>query len=476
MAPHYWGMIKEADVGTLRTAVQVLGTFEGRFKQRITAWQTMQRNLADSSWHGQASDATTTALQDRANQLLLIDQFIEDLRRMLTDGVDSILLLRARQQELVTYATGNCLEIVAADVNTAPVVRVLPPDQRSRNDPEWRKEVEAVRDRLVTAVDALCTDARGIDERLAQALAGFDYIAKSDGDYDPAKVAEATKSAAELDQAVNRSMGDTAATPDSNRKWWDSLPETTREQLLQDHPDRVGALDGLPVETRDQANRAWLPQLRAQMTQDLTDPYRSQTVSQTNLDGLDALQKQIDTPGAPPQLLLSMDDPRKVSHTPGAVLAYGNPDTATHIAAYVPPNPAVGTLPADAAAARALAVAAGKADPTKPTASIVFTSLGPPGDPYLTPGASLSPLRDAGAAIHGTYNGLRVSHRDGNATLSEVAATPDGSGYLVARTPLDSTRNPGWNFTPDSIVAGTRGGPDDPSSRHTAAEAIVGRR
>ncbi|MET8546066.1 hypothetical protein ABZW03_36365 [Kitasatospora sp. NPDC004799] len=470
--PHYWGMIKEADVGTLRTAVQVLSTFEGRFKQRIADWQTMQRNLADSSWHGQASDSTTTALQDRTNQLLLVDQFIEDLRRMLTDGIDNILLLQARQQRLVTHATGNCLEIVAADVEATPVVRVLPPDPHSRNDPEWRKEVEAARDRLVTDVDALCTDARAVDDRLAQALAGFDYIAKQEGDYDPAKIAEATKAAAELDRMTLGGPG-TSQQPDANRQWWDSLPEATRQQLLQDHPGSIGALEGLPAEVRDRANRAWLPQLRAQLTEGLTDPYHSQTVSQVNLDGLNALQKQIDTPSVPPQLLLSVDDPRRVPHGPGAVLAYGNPDTATNIAAYVPPRPAVGTLPTDAAVARGLAVRAGKADPTKSTATIVFTSLVPPGDESLTPSVSLSPLRDSGT--FSTYNGLRVSHRDGTATLSEVAAAPDESGYLVASAPLEATKLPGWSFTPDSIVARTPGGPDGPSSLHTAADAIVGR-
>ncbi|MFG2907392.1 hypothetical protein ACGF13_20290 [Kitasatospora sp. NPDC048286] len=476
MGPQYWGMIKEADVGKLKATAQALATFEGKFKERIAGWQTMQRNLADSSWHGRASNATDTALQERTNQLFLVDQMTEDLRRMLTDAVDSILLLQARQKELITQAAGNCLEIVAADVNTVPVVQILPPDKHSRNDPEWRKEVEAARDRLVDAVTLLCTDAQAVDERLSKALSSFDFIAKGEGDYDPAKVAEANKSAGELDKRVDQSMGSAASTPDANRKWWDSLPDSTRRQLLQDHPGRIGAMDGLPAETRDQANRAWLPQLRTQMAQELADPYRTLNVTQTNLDGLNALQKQIDTAGVPPQLLLSVDDPRGVPHAPGAVIAYGNPDTATNIASYIPANPAVGTLPADAAAARGLAVAAGKADPTKPTASIVFTSLGPPGDTSLTPTAVAGPMRDSGPTYYRAYNSLRASHQDGNAVLSEVAATPDGSGYLVARTPLDSTKTPGWEFTAGSIVARTPGNPDDPASRHTAANAIVGRR
>ncbi|MFH8387602.1 hypothetical protein ACH4E7_43110 [Kitasatospora sp. NPDC018058] len=156
-----------------------------------------------------------------------------------------------------------------------------------------------------------------------------------------------------------------------------------------------------------------------------------------------------------------------------------NPDTATNIAAYVPPNPSAGTMAADAATARALAVAAGKADPTKTTASLVATSLGPPGDPGLTPRSVPGrPLRESSIAL-GAYSSLAVSHQGKGATVSEISATPDGSapGYAVARMPLDNY----WqgvvaSRTPDAVVARTPGGPEDPSSRHTLVNAIVGRR
>ncbi|MER7585224.1 hypothetical protein [Kitasatospora sp. NPDC097691] len=470
MAPTYWGVVKATDVGKLRATVQALAAFEAKFKQRIVGWQTMQRNLANCSWHGTAQAATDTALQDRTNQLFLVDQMVEDLRRVLTDAIDELLLLQLRQKALIGQATGNCLEVVDSDTGT--VVRVLPPDQHSRNDPEWRKEVEVARDRLVTDITAFCEDAASVDRRLSAALGQFDTTAKSEGDYFPDDVAKSTKDARDLDRDVDQSMGYGEGNPEANRAWWQGLDEATRRQFLQDHPGRIGALDGLPAETRDQANRAWLPQLRAQLAQDISGPTPPQNATQANLAGLDALQKQIDTPSVPPQLLLSVDNPLTVNHAPGAVIAYGNPDTATNIAAYVPANPAVGTLPADAAAARGLAVAAGKADPTKPTASIVFTSLGLPGD--TAPSAFLGSPRDSGT--YGTYNALRASHRNGNANLSEVAASADGSGYIVAGTPLDNTTKVDWSSAPGSIAVGTPGRLDDPHFRQAAANAIVGRR
>ncbi|MFH8385818.1 hypothetical protein ACH4E7_33665 [Kitasatospora sp. NPDC018058] len=67
--------------------------------------------------------------------------------------------------------------------------------------------------------------------------------------------------------------------------------------------------------------------------------------------------------------------------------------------------------------------------------------------------------------------------------MSEISAVPEGqgSGYAVARIPLDrygsDLPNPYSDpCTPDAVVARTPGGIEDPSSRHTVVNAIVGRR
>ncbi|GAB1690150.1 hypothetical protein KRM28CT15_19530 [Krasilnikovia sp. M28-CT-15] len=41
---------------------------------------------------------------------------------------------------------------------------------------------------------------------------------------------------------------------DSNR-WWRSLTDTQRQYMTQDHPERVGWIDGVPIADRDKANR-----------------------------------------------------------------------------------------------------------------------------------------------------------------------------------------------------------------------------
>ncbi|MEU1284131.1 hypothetical protein [Kitasatospora sp. NPDC005856] len=84
-----------------------------------------------------------------------------------------------------------------------------------------------------------------MDRRLSQARGQFDSTAKAPGDYYAEDVGKATKAAADLDKAVEQTMGGGPGIPDANRAWWDSLDPATRQQFLQDHPDRIGALDGL---------------------------------------------------------------------------------------------------------------------------------------------------------------------------------------------------------------------------------------
>ncbi|MEU4119053.1 hypothetical protein AB0F71_31730 [Kitasatospora sp. NPDC028055] len=487
---YYWGMLKTADFGGLTTTAHALATFEGHFKHRITDWQKMLRDLADCGWHGEAQQAADNALRTRTSQLYVLEQLIEDLRVMLTDAADSFVILQARQKTLVESAAASGLQILDGDVDTVPTVQILPPskgDEGGRHDPEWLKAMETARDRLAKEVGDLSTEVKSVDDSVAAALGRIGHTFQTGWAVLPTDVvAEADKDAAAIDKATDGRIGvPSALDPAGNAKWWASLPESTRQQLIQDHPGEIGGLNGLPAATRDQANRLYLPQLREQIAKDLSDENPSlhanpqPHTTQASLDALDALQKQVDTKTVPPQLLLGVGDPTTRPYTSAsAVLAYGNPDTATNIAAYTPPNPAAGTLAADAAAARGLAAAATKADPVNPTAALVVVSLGEPGDPGLTPSSVPGrPLRSG--AAQGVLDGLAASHQGRSPSVSEVSAVPQGqgSGFAVARVPLEryatSLPDP---VTPDTVVARTPGGIEDPASHHAIVNAIVGRR
>lgn len=56
-----------------------------------------------------------------------------------------------------------------------------------------------------------------------------------------------------------------STSPADNARWWAQLTDTERATVLAAHPEWLGNRDGIPFDVRDQANRAYLPTLRAEL-------------------------------------------------------------------------------------------------------------------------------------------------------------------------------------------------------------------
>jgi hypothetical protein len=142
-----------------------------------------------------------------------------------------------------------------------------------------------------------------------------------------------------------------AGTPSDVRKQWDKLSPDQQRQLIADHPREIGAVNGIPVIARDQANRSVLASLQQQAQNDLNEaktdaanavkePFdldlglaavqRIET-DKAHLAALQQLQTTLGT-GSTQQYLLGVDE-----NSPGHwIIASGNPDTAQHIVTVVP--------------------------------------------------------------------------------------------------------------------------------------------
>ncbi|WP_165495359.1 alpha/beta hydrolase [Actinomadura roseirufa] len=146
--------------------------------------------------------------------------------------------------------------------------------------------------------------------------------------------------------------------PKKNAAWWRSLTPERRQAYIAAHPDRIGALDGLPADVRDQANRLVLHENRGAVQQRLaamppaperflgtpaglaTNPlyqiWKDEHDKLTaQLKGMDAIQSRLDSAGReglPDAYILGFD----LNGNGHAVVANGNPDTARHTAVYVP--------------------------------------------------------------------------------------------------------------------------------------------
>ncbi|RKN08617.1 alpha/beta hydrolase [Streptomyces radicis] len=139
--------------------------------------------------------------------------------------------------------------------------------------------------------------------------------------------------------------------PERNREWWDGLSERDRDAYLALHPERIGALDGLPAEIRDMANRGVLQMEQGRVTEELAAHrangpeesgffgYQSWLAEEERLlgqlRGMEAIESrfaQTGIDGLPDAYLLGFD----AEGNGRAIIANGNPDTADHTAVYVP--------------------------------------------------------------------------------------------------------------------------------------------
>src|SRR5262249_14003349 len=149
--------------------------------------------------------------------------------------------------------------------------------------------------------------------------------------------------------------------PYAVRHWWAGLTDEQRRFAVGGFPERVGALDGVPVDARDQANRILLARARLHAGTD-----------RETLAGVEPGYARLEhpAPGAPRAYLLGFS----TAGTGRAVMAIGNPDTADHIATYVPGTftRLSGDIRDHLGRVEAMAADAARFDPGRATATIMW--------------------------------------------------------------------------------------------------------
>ncbi|AXK36706.1 hypothetical protein DVA86_33250 [Streptomyces armeniacus] len=155
-------------------------------------------------------------------------------------------------------------------------------------------------------------------------------------------------------------------TPKENAEWWKGLSAEERDAYVTLNPSSVGALDGVPSEVRDEANRTVLAEARGKYELDraaippepkryIANPTGSYPAAvesaawkqwnekygdrrdqlDKSLNGMKAIEDRFDKTGVeglPEAYLLGFN----AEGNGRAIVANGNPDTADHTAVYVP--------------------------------------------------------------------------------------------------------------------------------------------
>lgn len=225
-----------------------------------------------------------------------------------------------------------------------------------------------------------------------------------------------------------RKLPSPQTSPEDVKKWWDSLSQFERSQLIADHPPELGNLNGIPAEVRDQVNQAVLQDDLARVSEAagqygvstdevLANPgaygltsadatrYTNAVQTQKGLDKMAAEGKQ-DRP-----VMLWAYDPLAYGGQGKAAVAIGNPDTAQNTAVVVPGTGSSvkdGWLESDNATNLYDQMRLG--DPGESTSVIAWMGYDAPDSPtdprIATPGLA----RAGGDLLAADVNGLGATH------------------------------------------------------------------
>ncbi|MFD5321699.1 alpha/beta hydrolase [Streptomyces sp. NPDC127098] len=293
-----------------------------------------------------------------------------------------------------------------------------------------------------------------------------------------------------MDDVLDASQIPEGQRPTENRDWWAGLGQRERDALLALFPERIGALDGLPAEVRDTANRGLLEMEYARLSDQLTEhlaqepspsdtgihrrpvlmdgEFRSPEWPAWNaererleavLGGMRSIQNRFDQTGAeglPEAYLLDFS----AEGDGRAIIANGNPDTARHTAVYVPGTGAdLAGIESDITRMVRL-WRQGNADVfDESLATITWLGYDAPdnaypfreGDALFSDATSVSYAEEGAPALSRFMDGINASHQGPDAAHTTVIGHSYGSTVIGAASRDDAFR------ADDIVVAGSPG-------------------
>lgn len=361
------------------------------------------RNQVAAAGQGWALSAATDRL---AAQVDKVAQTVRPARRIadaLLPYADALAALQGHLDAVLTAAQANGLTV---DLVRGTVTAPAPVAGRVTLDPQ------AVADALRAELAEILTRARQLDTTTATAI----WLARPEPPPPGGPLVPDSpppSGLTRLDRATVERQADRS--PAAVAAWWRSLATYEKEWALQDHPDLIGRLDGIPAVYRDRANRAWLDHL----------------IEQNRASAeLRALRDQLTT--TPDAYLLLVDD----AGDGRVAVALGDPDHAPHTAVFVP---GVGTdlnnTDDNIARVTNLRRVADQMTVEEGDVSVVYWLGYDPPDNFLG-GWLEGPSRDGGAALTRFVDGLRATHVDGPATVHVTAIGHSYGSTVVAEGAL----------------------------------------
>jgi Alpha/beta hydrolase len=268
-------------------------------------------------WTGPASVAAGRAVETLRGDLIASRPAFVEIDQVLAEYAAALAVARASLVAAVDSAPAG---VVVGPSGSVSVESPVPP---GRADEAAARRVAA--NQVAAAIQAALALAAAADGQTAQRLAGLAGDAGGGWTAQPPPYRPAP-----------------GAEPADVRRWWEGLDPAQRRWLVQHEASLVGRLDGVPAESRDQANRLLLEDQRAGLEERRSEllARRPRTLAVIRdlvrlgrtLDGIDAIRDRLAAGTGPRAYLLALD----ASGDGRAVVAVGNPDRADNVLTYVP--------------------------------------------------------------------------------------------------------------------------------------------
>ncbi|MFC5289531.1 alpha/beta hydrolase [Actinokineospora guangxiensis] len=294
-----------------------------------------------AGWTGSAADSARGERDRLQNRMELLVASAGAVRRGVAEASDAVeaLLHAVRETDDIAQRHHFVIRPDGTVVDNAPTT-VHDPNHID----DYFRERERVMRELVDRVEQAVRRGADIDADLAAVLRAAERGEIGDEG--------ATSLQAALDAGARQGGLSTIGPPEGgspfdNAGWWDSLSEAERQQIIDQNPEWIGNLDGVPGAARDEANRARIDIERAalearrdELQADLDDNWFGGLFTSADaeldavnakLESLDRIEETLARPGERQLLLLDMGSERAE-----AAIAVGNVDTADHVAVFTP--------------------------------------------------------------------------------------------------------------------------------------------
>ncbi|MEU9041071.1 MULTISPECIES: alpha/beta hydrolase [unclassified Kitasatospora] len=419
----------DADINDITIAKNAFDKLYSAFGQHIESWQhEVVDRLANSQWSGTASDHAQARIRFLGTELQSAHSELDFVGKALAKAAEQFALAQSH----LVYALDDAKD---AKLTVAPDGGITwDKDPASPTYAGAGAETTAIA--ISNRITAALNEAAQADQEISARLNHFATNASNGTGLDAATVAK--------DQAAETGREQVPASgtdPNSVKQWWNGLTDSERQKFINDHPDQVGNLDGVPATARDQANRINMKRAKQDLQSQLDglgpEPKKYLSVAETNggpvenpdydewqrkqqdlkekLASIADIESRLSgdklkTRGEP-AFLMGFDTKGKGR----AIISVNNPDTADNVVTFVPGTHAkFGTAIGDVDKADEMVRAAKESDPGSPKTTAAIAWVGYDAPQSLFPEASSdSYAENAEKDLARFQTALRATH-EGN--------------------------------------------------------------